>query len=137
MIGDIINIDYELDEKYFIREFKETNKMKSTNVKGDRGMAGHLAKKGKRKGKTEKVDLDNDQRVKYARFIFTNGQLFNVNNYTDNVLKNIIKKFNNKENIDYIENELGLDSGLVYEILQVINKKFTSVLTNKYFNYVN
>lgn len=137
MIGDIINIDYELDEKYFIREFKETNKMKSTNVKGDRGMAGHLAKNGKRKGKTEKVDLDNDQRVKYARFIFTNGQLFNVNNYTDNVLKNIIKKFNNKENIDYIENELGLDSGLVYEILQVINKKFTSVLTNKYFNYVN
>ena len=81
--------------------------------------------------------MDKDQRVKYARFIFTNGQLFNVNNYTDNVLKNIIKKFNNKENIDYIENELGLDSGLVYEILQVINKKFTSVLTNKYFNYVN
>ena len=85
---------------------------------------------------SEKIDLDKMQCIKYMRFILTNGQLFNVNNCDTNVLANIIKTFDKKDNISYIENELALDSGLVKKILIIIANKFSSVQTDKYFNYV-
>ena len=48
-----------------------------------------------------------------------------------------MKNFNKKDNIDYIENVLEMDSELVLNILNIINNKMTSVQTDKCFNYVN
>lgn len=139
MTADVVNelSDYEVDKKFFLKEFKEHNKIKSTNVKGDRGFAAHIEKSRGKKGKKEKIDLDKLQCIKYMRFIFTNGQLFNVGNWSENVLKNIMKDFNNKNNIDYIENVLEMDSELVLKILNIIENKMSDVQTDKYFNYVN
>lgn len=128
--------DYKIDAKFILKDFKESNKMKSTNVKGDRGVAGHFEKGKGKKGNKEKIDLDKLQCVKYMRYIFTNGQLFNVGLWEENVLKNIIKNFNKKDNISYLENSLGLDSGLVFKILNIINDKMSTIQTDKYFNYV-
>ena len=137
LASDVVNecCDYEVDSRFLLKNIKETNKMKSTNIKGDRGSSAH-EEKSRKKGKSEKIDLDKMQCIKYMRFILTNGQLFNVNNCDTNVLANIIKTFDKKDNISYIENELALDSGLVKKILIIIANKFSSVQTDKYFNYV-
>ena len=141
MTNDVVNelSDYEdkIDEKFLLKDFKETNKMKSTNIKGDRGYAAHIEKTKEKKGKKEKIDLDKLQCIKYMRFIFTNGQLFNVGHWCENVLKNIKKNFNNKDNIDYIENVLEMDSKLVFKILNIIDKKMSTAYTDNCFNYVN
>ena len=138
---DVVNecCDYEVDSRFLLKKIKENNKLKSTNIKGDRGSSAHEEKnKNKeKKGKTEKIDLDKMQCIKYMRYILTNGQLFNVGLWEENVLKNIIKNFDKKDNISYIENGLSLDSGLVKIILNIIKERFSTVQTNKYFNYVN
>jgi len=137
---DVIDIcgDYEVDARFILKEFKENkdNKLKSTNIKGDRGSAAH-EEKSRKKGKNEMIDWNKKQCIKYMRYILTNGQLFNVGLWEENVLKNIIENFNKKDNISYIENELSLDSGLVKIILNIIKERFSTVQTDKYFNYVN
>ena len=138
MSADVVNelSNYKVDKKFFLKDFKESNKLKSTNIKGDRGSSAHIKKTGK-KAKKVKIDLDEFQCIKYMRFILTNGQLFNVENCSENVLKNIIRKFNKKDYIDYIENVLEMDSKLVLNILNIINNKMSTIQTDKYFNYVN
>jgi hypothetical protein len=139
MVADVVNElrNYKVDKKFVLKDFKETNKMKSTNIKGDRGYEAHIEKTKRKKDKIEKEDWDKFQCIKYMRFIFTNGQLFNVGNWSENVLKNIIKNFNKKDNIYYIENVLEMDSELVLNILNIINNKISEVQTDKCFNYVN
>ena len=134
---DVVNecCDYEVDSRFLLKKIKENNKLKSTNIKGDRGSAAH-EEKSRKNGKSEKIDLDKMQCIKYMRFILTNGQLFNVGLWEENVLKNIIKNFDKKDNISYIENGLSLDSGLVKIILNIIKERFSTVQTDKYFNYV-
>ena len=73
-------------------------------------------------------------------YIINNGQLFNVVNATENVLKtNIdwIKKNwkNTKEFNDYTKNELGLEGECLWA-LESINNEFDTAVTDKLFNYV-